>query len=173
MKAVGRGATGGGGDGDDGGRVVRTAADRDGERLRGALSIDEWYLGCTKPGPRVYSDLFNQAKSGDYIEIVALDSAEEERGNLICEVIGQGIDGPTNKSMVYVAVLAGSEPDLMSWAVPNLGAPNAVHLRKGDARDEGLTDADVYLLAVDAWRIRSLGSLTVSHGRRPLARELR
>ena len=38
-------------------------------------------------------------KSGDYIEIVALGAGQEERGNLICEVIGQGIDGPTNKSI--------------------------------------------------------------------------
>ncbi len=79
---------------------------------------------------------------------------------MICEVIGQGIDRPTNKSMVYVSVLAGSEPDLMSWAVPNLGAPNAVHLCKGDARDVDLSGADVYLLAVDAWRLRSPDSLT-------------
>ena len=89
-----------------------------------------------------------------------LDTAAEERGSLICEVIGQGIDGPTNKSMVYVSVLAGSEPDLMSWAVPNLGAPNGVHLCKGDARDVDLSGAAVYLLAVDAWRLRPPGSLT-------------
>ena len=159
MKATGRGASGGGGDRDDEGRAARGGADEDDERPRGALGVDEWYLGYNRPGPRVYSNLFGQVKSSDYIEIVALDSAAAERGNLIYEVIGQGIDGPTNKSMVYVSVLAGSEPDLMSWAVPNLGAPNAVHLRKGDARDVDLSGADVYLLAVDAWRLRSPGSL--------------
>ncbi len=99
MKAVGRGATGGDRDGDDGGRAARPAANGGDERPRGALGVDDWYLGYTKPGPRVYSDLFSQAKSGDYIEIVALDAGQEERGNLTCEVIGQGIDGPTNKSI--------------------------------------------------------------------------
>ncbi len=160
MKATGRAASGGVGDRGDRTRAGRGGAELEEERPRGALGVNDWYLGYNRPGPRVYADLFSQVKSGDYIEVVALDSAAEERGSLICEVIGQGIDGPTNQSMVYVAVLAGSEPDLMSWAVPNLGAPNAVHLCKGDARDVDLSAADVYLLAVDAWRLRSPDSLT-------------
>ncbi len=159
-KATGRASSGGVGNRGDGTRAGRGGAELDEERPRGALGVNDWYLGCNRPGPRVYADLFSQVKSGDCIEVVALDSAAEERGSLICEVIGQGIDGATNQSMVYVAVLAGSEPDLMSWAVPNLGAPNAVHLCKGDARDVDLSGADVYLLAVDAWRLRSPDSLT-------------
>ena len=103
MKATGRGASGGGGDRGDGGRAARGGADEDDERPRGALGVDEWYLGYNRPGPRVYSNLFGQVKSSGYIEIVVLDSDAEERGRLICEAIGQGIDGPTNKSTVYVS----------------------------------------------------------------------
>ncbi len=157
MKATGRVASGGAGDRGDGGRAARGGADPDEERPRGALGVNEWYLSYNRPGPRVYSDLFSQVKSGDYIEVAVADSGAEERGSLIWGVISQGINGPTNKSMVYVSVLAGSEPDLMSWAVPNLGAPNAVHLCKGDARDVSLSGAAVYLLAVDAWRLRPPG----------------
>ena len=126
MKATGRGASGGGGDRDDGGRAARGGGDEDVKRPRGALGVDKWYLGYTRPGPRVYSDLFGQVKGSGCIEIVVLDSDAEERGRSICEVMGQDIDGPTNKSTVYVSVVAGSEADLMSWAVPNFGAPNAV-----------------------------------------------
>ena len=67
--------------------------------LARTAGADDWYLGCTKPGSCIYSDLFSQVGSGDYIEIVALGAGQEERGILICEVIGQGIDGPTNKSI--------------------------------------------------------------------------
>ena len=73
MKATGRGASGGGGDRDDGGRAARGGGDEDVKRPRGALGVDKWYLGYTRSGPRVYSDLFGQVKSSGYIEIVVLD----------------------------------------------------------------------------------------------------
>ena len=59
-------------------------------------------------------------KSGDLLEVAILDTSHTERRNIICEVIGQGVDGLIHKSIVYEAVLAASEDDLMSWAVPNL-----------------------------------------------------
>ena len=71
----------------------------------------------------------------------------------------KGVDAETHKSIVYVSVLAASEDDLMSWAVPNLGAPGGLHLCQGDARDEDLSGAENFLQAVDSWRIRDRGDL--------------
>ncbi len=79
MKATGRAASGGVGDRGDRTRAGRGGAELEGERPRGALGVNDWYLGYNRPGPRVYADLFSQVKSGDYIEVVALDSAAEER----------------------------------------------------------------------------------------------
>ncbi len=73
MKATGRAASGGVGDRGDRTRAGRGGAELEEERPRGALGVNDWYLGYNRPGPRVYADLFSQVKSGDYIEVVALE----------------------------------------------------------------------------------------------------
>ena len=51
MKATGRAASKGAGDRRDGERAGRDGAEPDEERPRGALGVNEWYLGCNRPGP--------------------------------------------------------------------------------------------------------------------------
>ncbi len=63
MKATGRAASRGAGERGDGGRAGRDGAEPDEERPRGALGVNQWYLGYNnRPGPRVYSDFFSQVK---------------------------------------------------------------------------------------------------------------
>ncbi len=85
--------------------------------------MEHWYQGYSRPGARVYSDFVGCIRSGDLLEVVILDTAHVERGNVPCEVIGQGVDGSIHKSITCVSVLTASETDLLARAVPNLSAP--------------------------------------------------
>ncbi len=127
--------------------------------------MEHWYQGYSRPGTRVYSDFVGCIRSGDLLEAVILDTAHVERGNVLCEVIGQGIDSGIHKSITYVSVLTASEADLLAWAVPNLGAPGGIHLCKGDARDEDLSGAEAFLQAVDCWRLRDRSKLDATWNR--------
>ncbi len=93
-------------------------------------------------------------RSGDWIEIIVLDEEKAERGSLLCEVLGQGVDEVLDVGIQYVYPMAALEPALMHWAVPNLAAPGGVHLCEGDARDLDLSDSEAYLLGVDSRRLR-------------------
>ena len=118
--------------------------------------MEHWYQGYSRPGARVYSDFVGCIRSGDLLEAVILDTAHVERGNVLCEVIGQGIDSGIHKSITYVSVLAASEAELLAWAVPNLGAPGGIHLCKGDARDEDLVTSGSCAACADKGRWNSI-----------------
>ena len=79
-------------------------------------------------GGYVFPAKVSQIKSGDLIGFVVVDENQAERGSVIAEVIGQGIDSMLNIGVFYVSVLASEDPAVMGWSVANLGAPNGIHL---------------------------------------------
>ncbi len=152
-----------GGGADHGGR----GRDRDapGEEAPRDSLMEHWCQGYSRPGARVYSDFVGCIRSGDLLEAVILDTAHVERGNVLCEVIGQGIGGSIHKSITCVSVLTASETDLLAWAVPNLSAPGCIHLCESDARDEDLCGAEAFLQAVGCLRLRDRSKLDATWNR--------
>ncbi len=76
------------------------------------------------------------------------------RGNLLGEFIGQTLDPDSGNPIIHLAVLAGSNQEVFAWGVPNLGAPNGIHIcrRPADQLPEIGRD-DAYVLLVERCRL--------------------
>ena len=126
--------------------------------ITGPLPPGAWYDAYSR-GKR-YPQLLEGLKSGRLLEFEANDVAKSWRGNLLGEIIGQTLDPDTGYPIIHVAILAGSNREVFAWGVPNLGAPNGIHIcrRPADQLEEISSD-DAYVLMVERCRIVKKGSL--------------
>ncbi len=71
------------------------------------------------------------------------------------EIIGQTLDADTGYPTVHVAILVGSNREVFAWGVPNLGAPNGIHICRRPADQlEGPTAAPCRAPAQSRWSER-------------------
>ena len=120
--------------------------------------MGEWMLGYNSPSPVAYAAAVSRLKSGDFMEFIVLDDSGVERGSVVAQIIGQGIDAHRGAGIIYISAVAAESAELIQWAVGNLSAPNGIHLCAGSAAGVPFDGGDSYILAVDAWRIRELAS---------------
>ena len=120
--------------------------------------VGEWMLGYNSPSPVAYASVVSLVKSGGFMEFVVLDEGGAERGSVVAQIIGQGIDAHLGIGIIYISPVAAESAELVQWSIRNLSAPNGIHLRAGSAAGVLLDGGESYVLAVDAWRIRELAS---------------
>ena len=101
-----------------------------------------------------YDRAFVKAKSGELLEFVVLDGEGEDRGKLMSEIIGQGIDSTTGLPLVYVSPLASEEKEIMPWAMAALTAPSSIHLARMPLAHNFFHRSNEFVQIVERWRLR-------------------
>ncbi len=87
------------------------------------------------------------------------DRAGAVRGNLIGEIIGQGLDGENGPPLIYLAPLAANSGTVFRWAVLNLSAPNALYLSNRPSASVPAFSDDYFVQVVERWRLVNLEEL--------------
>ncbi len=98
--------------------------------------------------------------SSDVVELEVLDDEGERRGNLMAQVIGQGLDEQLGVSCIFIYPLAAEKREVLDWAIANLAAPNAVHFCRRPATEIDLSGAADFVQKVERWRIRDVARVT-------------
>ena len=121
--------------------------------------LDEW---VDVRGSRLadLDALLSKLRSSDIVELEVLDDEGERRGNLMAQVIGQGLDEQLGVSCIFIYPLAAEKREVLDWAIANLAAPNAVHFCRRPAQEIDLSGAADFVQKVERWRIRDAAKVT-------------